>query len=72
MPRNNMTFPVKMFISLTKKHINLKIKAIGCYQSQAFRISLVPIFYENLARIRGMQIGVEYAEAFEIIRWVIK
>lgn len=68
---NNMTFPAKLFIPLTKKHINLKMKAINHYQSQAFRVSLSPISYENLARIRGMQIATEYAEAFEIIRWVI-
>lgn len=69
--RNNMTFPARLFIALTKEHINLKMKAISHYQSQAFRVSLSPIFYEKLARIRGMQIGVEYAEAFEIIKWVI-
>lgn len=69
--RNNMTFPAKLFIPLTKEHVNLKMKAISRYRSQAFRVSLSPISYENLARIRGMQIRVEYAEAFEIIRWVI-
>lgn len=70
--RNNMTFPAKLFIPLTKEHINLKMKAISHYQSQAFRVSLSPISYENLARIRGIQIGIEYAEAFEVIRWVIQ
>jgi LmbE family N-acetylglucosaminyl deacetylase len=69
--RNNMTFPAKLFVPLTKEHINLKMTAISHYQSQAFRVSLSPIFYENLARIRGVQIGTEYAEAFEVIRWVI-
>lgn len=71
MLRNNMTFPTRIFIVLTKKHIELKLKAISCYQSQVTR-SLPHRFYENLAGIRGTQIGVEYAEAFEAIRWVVK
>lgn len=71
MLRNNMTFPTKLFITLTKNHINLKLKAISHYQSQAIR-SLPPMFYMSLAKIRGAQIGVKYAEAFEAIRWVVK
>jgi hypothetical protein len=29
-------------------------------------------FIRSLARTRGVQIGVDYAECFEVVRWVIK
>jgi hypothetical protein len=28
-------------------------------------------FIYSLARTRGVQIGTEYAESFEVVRWVI-
>jgi LmbE family N-acetylglucosaminyl deacetylase len=50
--------------------INKKLDAIKCYQSELFDIphprSLSSI--EALARVRGSDINVEYAEAFELVR----
>jgi len=28
-------------------------------------------FIFSLAKVRGVQIGAEYAESFEVLRWVI-
>ena len=70
-PRNNLSFPTNVFVTLTERDIQLKIKAIKCYESQVGRIASSVEHYENLAKIRGMQVGVEYAEVFEAIRWVM-
>jgi len=71
-PRNNLSFPTSFFIQITAAQLQLKIKATKCYRSQAFRPSSSPDFIESLAKVRGTQIDVRYAEAFEGIRWVIK
>jgi len=71
-PWNNLTFTTNMFISLEKKYIRRKIEALKCYKSQSSRIYAGEEFIWNLAKVRGSQIGVEYAEVFEVIRWVIK
>lgn len=70
-PRNNLSFPTNVFITLTEGDIQLKMKAIGCYRSQLGRPAGAAEYYKDLAKIRGMQVGVEYAEVFEAIRWVM-
>jgi hypothetical protein len=53
------------------KHVALKIKALQAYVTQQGKGFMEPAFIEAMARVRGTQIGVEYAEAFEVIRWII-
>jgi len=71
-PWNNITFNTTAFIPLEERHINLKIKALMCYKSQMGRPYFNEIFIRSLARTRGVQINAEYAEAFEVIRWIIR
>jgi len=49
----------------------VKWDAICKYKSQEVRAYKSEAFFEGLARVRGMQIGNEFAEAFELIRWVL-
>jgi len=70
-PWNNITFHTQAFIKLEKKHIERKIEALKAYKSQSHRFYATSDFIWSLARTRGVQIGVEYAETFEVIRWVI-
>jgi LmbE family N-acetylglucosaminyl deacetylase len=56
---------------LEKKHLDKKIDSLQQYSSQGFRNYLSPEFITSLARVRGTQIGVDYAEAFEVIRLII-
>lgn len=68
-PWNNYIFDPTMFIALNHDQMHRKRMALRCYKSQEPR----PYFdnmVTDLALLRGMQIGVEYAEAFEVIRWV--
>jgi LmbE family N-acetylglucosaminyl deacetylase len=67
---NNITFEARCLISLEKRHIEKKIKALNCYQSQQHRFAFRKDFILSWAKTRGGQIRKEYAEAFEIIRLV--
>ena len=70
-PRNNLDFPTNVFVTLSEEQLQLKLKAVECYCSQMGRPASSVEFYESLARVRGVQVGVEYAEVFEAIRWVM-
>lgn len=72
MPYNNLSFTTNLFVILDEEHVNRKINALKCYKSQHGRIYANEDFIRGLARVRGTQIGVKYAEAFEVIRWVIR
>jgi LmbE family N-acetylglucosaminyl deacetylase len=58
------------YVRLDKRHIDKKIKAIEVFESQTWRPFCDPTITEGHARCRGVQIGAQYAESFEVIRWV--
>jgi N-acetylglucosamine malate deacetylase 1 len=68
---NNLTFNTTCFIRLEEHHLENKIKALKNYKSQEGKNYISPEFVRSLAKTRGVQIGAQYAEAFEVIRWVI-
>jgi N-acetylglucosamine malate deacetylase 1 len=70
-PWNNITFHTQAFITLEKRHIEKKIAALKAYKSQAQRSYATGDFIMSLAKTRGVQIGADYAETFEVIRWVM-
>jgi N-acetylglucosamine malate deacetylase 1 len=70
-PHNNLNFHMQMFNSLERADVDKKISSLMCYRSQAGRVYVSSDFITSLARVRGVQIGKEYAEVFEIIRWII-
>ena len=72
LPWNNLTFNTTSFIYLEERHIDRKIEALKKYESQEHRPYANEEFIRSLARTRGVQIGVHYAEAFEVIRWIIR
>ena len=71
-PWNNIEFQAESFIILSEENINTKINALDAYNSQKGKNYANEEFIRSLARTRGVQIGSRYAEAFEVIRWVIK
>jgi len=71
-PWNNISFNTLSFVLLEEKHIKKKIDALKCYETQKYRAYLNEDFIKGLAQTRGTQIEEKYAEAFEVIRWVIK
>jgi len=71
-PWNNITFNTLSFIPLNDAHMEKKIAALKSYATQRHRKYLSEEFVKGLARTRGTQIEEEYAEAFEVIRWVMR
>lgn len=71
LPWNNFNFTNNTHVVLERKHIEAKIKAIREYKSQAFRNYTDEEFFYGLAKTRGIQINKSYAEAFEMIRWIL-
>lgn len=67
---NNLKFETECFIKLEEEDVVAKQNALACYTSQQGRSYMDPDFTRSLARVRGTQVGTEYAEAFEVIRWV--
>jgi LmbE family N-acetylglucosaminyl deacetylase len=72
LPWNNISFDTQSFVILDRKHLELKMKALRCYKSQAHREYLNDRFIESLAIARGVQVNAPYAEAFEVVRLVIR
>lgn len=68
---NNLSFSTDCFISLKEEHLNKKIEALSAYKTQAKKSFMSPEFIRSLALVRGTQIGVAYAESFEVIRWIL-
>lgn len=71
-PWNHLTFNTVCFVPLDKKNIEVKLAAIEKYKSQSHRQYTNKNFLESLACVRGVQIGVSWAEAFEVVRLVLK
>ncbi|MBC7410860.1 MAG: PIG-L family deacetylase [Bacteroidia bacterium] len=70
MPWNNITFTTSSFFILTEANVQAKVNALGEYKSQAHRPYANERFIRSLANTRGVQIDQEYAEAFEVLRWI--
>ncbi|MCX7124329.1 MAG: PIG-L family deacetylase [Gammaproteobacteria bacterium] len=71
-PWNNLNFTTSCFVPLDKADVDKKCLALEKYESQKHRSYANADFIHSLAVMRGVQIGVKYAEAFEVMRWVIK
>lgn len=70
LPWNMRTFRGDAFVPLTASCVEIKLRALQAYASQADR-PYMRGFSTELARVRGIQAGVEYAEAFEVVRWIV-
>ncbi len=68
---NNLTTDFQLFIRLTVDQLKKKIEAIRCYKSQNHRGYADDAFIYGLAKVRGTQVGTDYAEAFSVIREVL-
>ena len=73
MPWNHITFNTNLFVRLQKHHLEKKLNLLHNYQSQFMKrrdyFSKEYIF--GLAKVRGTQCNSDYAEAFEVIRWIL-
>ena len=70
-PWNNLTFNNQVFVTLQEHHVRAKAKAFACYESQRGRPYADEGFFLSLAHCHGIQIGRDYAEVFETVRWIL-
>lgn len=71
MPWNNLSFHNQCFIKLEEKHMDIKVHALDAYNSQKMRYYTSKDFIYSMAITRGVMVNTRYAEAFEVIRWII-
>lgn len=70
-PWNNFTFENQVYVALEQRHVDRKLAAIACYESQRERAYADPAFIAGQARVHGVQAGCGYAEVFEAVRWIL-
>jgi len=68
---NNLTFNTQVFVKLSPSNIDQKIAALKSYESQGERDYMSGEFIRAHAKTRGVQIGAQYAESYEVVRWVM-
>ncbi len=69
-PWNNFEFHNQAYIGLEQRHVAKKVDAIKCYDTQKKRAYTSREFTYGQAKVHGVQVGVPYAEVFEVIRWI--
>lgn len=70
LPWNHVTFSAQAFMLLEHRHIQRKWAALQAYHSQLElrRPYFSEEFITGLAKVRGVQVKAEFAEAFEVLR----
>lgn len=70
LPWSCINFRGQAFVALDQEHIDLKWAALQAYESQfeLQRPYFCKEFIQGLARVRGVQVRAQYAEAFEVVR----
>ena len=74
LPWNNLVFSPQLIVKLTEKQMQGKWEALSIYKSQFTleRNYFSKEFIFGWARMRGAQCNSKYAEAFEVIRWIME
>ncbi len=72
LPWNHLFSSVNTYIVINHEHLKRKWAALRCYKTQ---FSLHRSYFswdiiESLAKVRGVQVGSLYAEAFQVIRFM--
>ena len=70
LPWNYTEFSMDVFISLDEESLKAKVNAVNAFTTQKSRTFFSNNIVEDLARVRGKLIEKEYAECFELIRWI--
>jgi len=74
LPWNNLIFQPQLLVRLTQEQMEGKWQILSLYKSQFIlqRNYFSKEFIFGWARMRGTQCNAEYAEAFEITRWIVR
>lgn len=73
LPWNHIRFNTQLFVTLQRENVRKKYQMLANYRSQLIqnKTYFSKEFIFGLAKIRGVQCSAEYAEAFEVIRWLL-
>jgi len=69
-PWNNFDFAYQAYVSLEQSHLERKVAALQRYASQQHRRYSDREYIWNVARTHGINVNREYAEVFEVYRFV--
>lgn len=73
LPWNHVRFDTRAFVKLERNHVKKKVDLLKNYKSQIMQNK--PYFSEEFifgwARLRGVQVNSEFAESFEVIKWIL-
>jgi N-acetylglucosamine malate deacetylase 1 len=70
-PWNNVTFSNQAYVELKSHHLDKKVAALACYESQQHRNYASEDYIRNVAVTRGINVGRDLAECFEVYRWIL-
>jgi hypothetical protein len=70
LPWNSISFSMDVFVRLTKDEVDAKVAAVNAYATQKSRLFFSNDIVADLARVRGKQIGHDFAECFELVRLI--
>ena len=70
-PWNNLNFQQQAYVRLEERHVEKKVQALARYESQGHRNYTREDYIRNVALTRGINIGCEFAEVFEVYRWIL-
>jgi LmbE family N-acetylglucosaminyl deacetylase len=72
LPWNNIFFHENCFVALNQSNVECKINALNKYETQKERHYFDSTYIKSILMSRGGQIRELYAEAFEVIKLVLK
>lgn len=70
MPWNNYAFETDYFVKISSSQIQKKVSAVQCYKSQSHRPYCNVEYLKAHAMVRGIQVQAQFAETFQLIRWI--
>ncbi len=69
-PWNNLTMNFTALMILEERHVQRKLAALACYKTQLHRFYASEDIICSLLRSRGLLVGREFAEEFQLVRIV--
>jgi N-acetylglucosamine malate deacetylase 1 len=72
LPWNTLSFTPTLLVSMSEVHLKKKTEAVMRFKSQSHRYYMREEFVRSSAVFRGTSISESFAEAYEVIRWVIR
>ena len=70
LPWNTFRFSADFYVELTAQQVAAKCEALSCYASRSYRPYLSGERLRQWMGMRGLAIETEYAECFEVIRFI--